>query len=162
MQEVTLGGLRPQLRRCARRPRGERIIEHDDTAHPLRRAQCQFPYQRGPEIQADEDRLFRPHVIEQAEQIADDGAVRIVLDIGRDVRAPVSTQIRRDGPVARRGHRRELAMPHEPGVRKAVAEDHRMTLALFGDMHANAVGRHEPMGRIHYGLHSLERVLISR
>ena len=77
---------------------------------------------------------------DQADDVADQVQLRVLVDgLGRS-RLPVAALVGGDRVVAGLGQRRELVAPRVPGLGEAVAEHDEGTLAGLGDVHLDAVG----------------------
>ena len=64
----------------------------------------------------------------------------VLVDRIRAVGLAVAAHIGRDGVESSFGQRRQLVAPRIPGFGKAVAQQDQRTLALLGQVHADAVG----------------------
>jgi hypothetical protein len=76
----------------------------------------------------------------QAHDIADQMEYVVGLYVFRLVRSTIPALVRRDRVKSGLSQCGELMPPRISQFRKAVTQDNQRTLALFGDVHINAVG----------------------
>ncbi len=104
---------------------------------------------------ADDHRFLLAERVEQADEVAEQVELRILLHRRRAVGLAVAAQVGSDGVVAGRGQGGELKAPGVPRLREAVQQHHQRTFALFGDVRLDAVGLYEPVGDL--ARHALAR-----
>jgi hypothetical protein len=93
--------------------------------------------------------------VEQAHHVADQVEDGVLVDRLRPIALAVAAHVGRDRMEARGGKRAELMAPGIPGFGKAVAQENQRSLALFGDVEANAVGLDHALRYLIHGLISI-------
>jgi hypothetical protein len=83
--------------------------------------------------------LFNAQRIEEPNHIADEVQQRVLVDRFRVVGLTVASHIKRDSMESRRRQRGKLMSPRVPGFWKAVAQDNKRSIALFGEMKMNPI-----------------------
>ena len=96
---------------------------------------------------ADDDGGRGLERIEQADEVADQMKDRVLIDRLGCVALAVTAHVGGHGVEARRGEGANLMAPGIPGFGKAVAEQHQRSLALLGDVEADAVALDRSLGR---------------
>ncbi len=91
---------------------------------------------------AGDDRGGGVEDIEEADDVADEMELRVLIDRLGGIGLPVAALVGRNDVVARVGQRADLVAPRVPALRKAVAQhDERPVCRTgFGDVHVDPVG----------------------
>ncbi len=89
---------------------------------------------------AGDDRLPGAERVDEADHVADQVQQRVLVDRFGAVGPAIAAHIRRHDMEAGRGQGRELMPPGVPVLGKAVAQHDQRSLALFRQVHLDAVG----------------------
>jgi hypothetical protein len=143
--EVVTERFAQQPRRRSGRARQEGHAHVHHGGDPIGSRERELPHHDCAPVVPDEGSLLFAQVIEQANHVLAHGRNVIGLDGCGDGAPAVAAHVRRDGSVARIGKRGQLVAPRVPELGKAVAEDHRPSLADLRHVELDAVRRHLPV-----------------
>jgi hypothetical protein len=127
--------------------------QRDQALDPVGGEHGHPPGHGGAPVVADHGGPLHPEGVEQAGDVADQGAELVGLDGGQAGRLPQATQVGGEHPHARGGQGVELVAPQPPGVGEAVQQHHRRAVAGsgLGQVQVDPVDRQGALGDRRHG-----------